>query len=312
MIPQNEYLSMLIKNARKTNAEQFIQLVSESTDQLKKEIGYAEFWQVVGRFVKMSYKGTLIIVSDIHGDLESLVHILEDSGFLETIKKSRDIFLVFLGDYGDRGAYSVDVYYIILKLKEQFPNNVVLMRGNHEGPEDLLVSPHDLPYQLHANFGKKGQKAYSKMKELFNHLYTAVLVKGKFIMLHGGIPSQATSLNDLAYAHNTHPKESHLEEMLWNDPDDEINGTYPSPRGAGKLFGENVSEKFLKIANAKVLIRGHEPCEDGFRINHHNKVLTLFSRKGEPYFNSHGAYLQLDSSIEIENVTSLLPYIRSF
>lgn len=147
MMPHNKYLSMLVKNANKTNADEFIQLVSKSTDQLKKETGYAGFWQVVGRLVKMPYMGTLIIVSDIHGDLNSLVHILEDSMFLEKIEKFRDTFLIFLGDYGDRGAYSVDVYYIILKLKKQFPNNIILMRGNHEGPEDLLVSPHDLPYQ---------------------------------------------------------------------------------------------------------------------------------------------------------------------
>jgi len=251
-------------------------------------------------------------VSDIHGDLNSLIYILENSGFLERILKNKDVFMIFLGDYGDRGPYSSEVYYVILKLKEQFPENVILMRGNHEGPDDLLAHPHDLPIQLQRKFGESGREAYAKVRELFRYLYNAVLISERCILLHGGVPSKAFTVDDLANAHKTHPKETHLEEILWSDPNDEIKGTYPSPRGAGKLFGEDITERFLKALNVKVLIRGHEPAENGFKTNHHNKVLTLFSRKDAPYYNSHGAYLQIDISRKIENATQLMPYVRKF
>jgi protein phosphatase len=83
-------------------------------------------------------------------------------------------------------------------------------------------------------------------------------------------------------------------------------------RGAGKFFGKNITEKVLAKLNVKVLIRGHEPCEEGFKINHEGKVLTLFSRKGSPYFNEHGAYLDLPLSEKFENVAQLLPFIHKF
>ena len=60
----------------------------------------------------------------------------------------------------------------------------------------------------------------------------------------------------------------------------------------------------------KVLIRGHEPCEQGFKINHSGKVLTLFSRKGPPYFNAHGAYLRVSLSEKYDNANQLVPYIH--
>jgi len=64
--------------------------------------------------------------------------------------------------------------------------------------------------------------------------------------------------------------------------------------------------------NAKILVRGHEPNDLGFKINHDGKILTLFSRKGEPYFNRYGAYLQLPLSDKCENAYQLLSCIHKF
>jgi len=310
--PSTKYLSALVKNASKASAEEFIQLIEKSVKQLESETEHCGSLQIVGRLVKMPPKGEVIIVGDIHGDLNSLVYILKNSGLLERSFGDKDRSIIFLGDYGDRGVYSPEVYYVILKLKEKFSEKVILMRGNHEGPDDLLASPHDLPSQLQEKFGEGGREAYTKIRKLFNYLYNAVLISERYIILHGGIPSKALTMDDLANAHKTHPKETHLEEILWSDPNDEIKGTYPSPRGAGKLFGKNVTEKFLKILDTRVLIRGHEPSENGFKINHHNKVLTLFSRKGAPYHNNYGAYLQIDISKKVEDATRLIPYICKF
>jgi len=311
-VTSKKYLSSLVRNANQVSANEFTQLIEKSIKQLRNETDHIGSWQIVGRLVKMPPKGEVIIVGDIHGDLNSLIYILKNGGFLERRLKDEDIYMIFLGDYGDRGIYSPEVYYIILKLKEQFPENMILMRGNHEGPDDLLASPHDLPSQMQRRFGERGREAYAKIRELFNYLYSAVLTSERYVILHGGIPSKALTIDDLANAHKTHPKTTHLEEILWSDPINEVRGTYPSPRGAGKLFGEDVTIKFLKMLNAKVLIRGHEPSENGFKTNHHNKVLTLFSRKGAPYHNNYGAYLQIDISSKVEDATQLIPYIRKF
>jgi len=307
---QIDDLRQLVNEALKTNLREFVQLTDNSIELLRKEEGHVGSLNIIGRLVEAQPKGEATVIGDIHGDLETLAQILQGSRFIEKMHEEKRPLLIFLGDYGDRGIYSPEVYYVVLKLKETYPEHVVLMRGNHEGPEDILASPHDLPKHLHRKFGEDWFKAYEKLRQLFDQLYNAVLVNEQYIMLHGGIPSQAKSIEDLAYAHKKHPNETHLEEILWNDPEEGISGTYPSPRGAGKLFGKDVTAKFLKMLNVKVLIRGHEPSEEGYKINHGGKILTLFSRKGEPYFNTQAAYLQLDLTAQVANAYQLKDSLR--
>lgn len=302
----------LTEECRKVASSEFLQLVETVTERLANERGQVGKLRITGRLAVVPASGEATVVGDIHGDLESLRHVLSDCEFTEKARKSKGHYLVFLGDYGDRGAYSPEVYYVVLRLKEQFPENVILMRGNHEGPKDLLAYPHDLPLHLRRKFAEDEPKVYAKLTELFNNLYTAVLVDKRCIMLHGGVPSRVSSIEDIAYAHEKHPQESHLEEILWSDPAEDIAGTCPSPRGAGRLFGEDVTNRFLKLLNVHVLIRGHEPSPEGFKINHKGKILTLFSRKGAPYYNTQGAYLQLNLSETIKNAEQLKRYVRKF
>jgi len=304
--------SLLAELATESNVEEFLGLVRKVSRRLATEDGRVGNLKISGRLVEVPPVGEAIIVGDLHGDLKSLVHILDESKFLGKAKSGNDVLLVFLGDYGDRGSHSPEVYYVVLKLKEMFPERVILMRGNHEGPPDLLASPHDLPIQMKNKFKEKGSEAYLKLRELYTHLYTGVIIKDRVVLLHGGAPSQATSINDIAYAHETHPRERHLEEILWNDPWKGIKGTIASPRGAGRLFGEDITNKLLTMLNVKALIRGHQSCPDGYKSIHGGRVLTLFSRKGAPYNNRYGAYLHLDISQKMKTPNQLLQGIHKF
>ena len=299
----------LFDMAMKVEVDEFLQLVKDITQVLDNESGQVGNLKITGRLVSIPPVGEAMVVGDIHGDLQSLKYILKHSGFVE---KAENVFIVFLGDYGDRGPYSPEVYYVVLKLKQLFPEQVVLMKGNHEGPPDLLAYPHDLPTHLHRKFGESSSDVYKELRKFFDCLYNAVLIENKYIMLHGGVPSQASMIEDVAYAHMKHPRERHLEEILWSDPHEGIKGTYASPRGAGRLFGEDITDKLLKMLHVKVLIRGHEPSDEGFKINHGGKVLTLFSRRGPPYHNNYGAYLRISLSEEVGDATQLVGYIHKF
>jgi hypothetical protein len=312
MVSNVESASVLAESATKVSVEEFIRLVGNVSRRLATENGRMRTLKITGRLIEAAPVGAATIVGDLHGDLKSLVYILEDSNFLGKARSGEDVLLIFLGDYGDRGTHSPEVYYVTLKLKEMFPERVILMRGNHEGPPDLLAYPHDLPIQMKNRFREKGSKAYLKLRELFNHLYTGVIIEDRIVLLHGGAPSQATTVNDIAYAHEKHPRERHLEEILWSDPWKGIKGTIASPRGAGRLFGEDVTKRLLKMLNVKALIRGHQSCPDGYKTDHSQKVLTLFSRKGAPYNNSYGAYLHLDISQKVEKPQHLLEGIHKF
>jgi len=304
--------SVLADLATDSSVEEFLGLVGNVSRRLANENGRLGTLKITGRLIEAAPVGEAIIVGDLHGDLKSLVHILEDSNFISKAKSGSDVLLIFLGDYGDRGTHSPEVYYVVLKLKEMFPEHIILIRGNHEGPPDLLASPHDMPIQMKTRFREKGSEAYRKLRELFTRLYTGVIIEDRVVLLHGGAPSQATAANDIAYAHEMHPRESHLEEILWSDPWEDIKGTIASPRGAGRLFGEDVTKRLLAMLNVKALVRGHQSCSDGYKTDHSQKVLTLFSRKGAPYTNRYGAYLHLDISQKIEKPKQLLQGIHKF
>ena len=279
-----------VKRAFETSAEEFLALIEEAKGVLKEEKKSREGSGLV--CISPQAVKNVVVVGDIHGDMESLNHILKD---IEDLNADG---IVFLGDYGDRGSESVEVYYLLLKLKvsewKEKEKKIIMLRGNHEGPPDLPVMPHDLPLLFSAKYGAEGKTVYAEIKEFWEYLPYAVLVEGRYLMLHGGLPVNVASIKDIAFAHESHPSSSNFEEILWSDPV-EGKGNFYSMRGAGRMFGEDITERVLRAVGVKTLIRSHEPCE-GVKVNQGGKVLTLFSRKGSPYFNIQAAYLILDEN----------------
>ncbi len=304
-------ISQLTSKAAASTAEEFSNLAKISVDALIEERsrGRSGELEIEGGLVYLPSQGKVIVVGDLHGDLQSLIFILEESRFIRSSPPARE-YMIFLGDYGDRGDESVEVYYLILSLKSIFKEKVILLRGNHEGPQDLGVRPHDLPYFLRARYGGEWRKTYESLRELFDSLPHSLIAKEKYLMLHGGLPEGITSVSDIAYAQQYHPDKRYLEQILWSDPG-QTPKSYPSPRGAGRIFGEKITREVLDRLGVKTLIRSHEPCE-GTSLNHKGKVLTLFSRKGVPYFNSQAAYLEIDLSDKAKSGQELVKEARCF
>jgi protein phosphatase len=302
--------SLLAKEALRVQSGVYIETVDNAISLLCKENGAVGNFTIENRLVKLEPKGEALVIGDLHGDLKSLTAILQESQFIRKMEKTKEETLIFLGDYGDRGDKSAETYYTVLKLKLAFPRQVILLRGNHEAPKDLLGYPHDLPIQFQNRFGKYWQEACEKTRALWNYLYNAVFLEDRYLMVHGGISPEISSLQDIAEAHENRGEA--LEDLLWSDPDEDIQGVASSPRGAGKLFGKDVTDTVLRRLNAEILIRGHEACDSGFKINHDGKILTLFSRKGAPYFNRSGTYLQLSLSEKPENGGQMVSWIHQF
>ncbi|MCB1119110.1 MAG: serine/threonine protein phosphatase [Chlamydiia bacterium] len=82
----------------------------------------------------------VIFKGDLHGDFRSLnlfVEGLRQQGEMESnsYKFKTDFYLIFLGDYVDRGLWGVEVIHLLMQLKLANPERVFLVRGNHEDPE---------------------------------------------------------------------------------------------------------------------------------------------------------------------------------
>lgn len=65
-------------------------------------------------------------------------------------------------------------------------------------------------------------------------------------------------------------------EMLWADPMPRSGRAF-SKRGVGLQFGPDVTDTFLKLNNLDLLVRSHEMMENGYRIDHDGKCVTIFS-----------------------------------
>lgn len=304
-------LQLVLRDSETTKGDEFVELVKSATTLFQSESGRIGNFEARRRLIKLYPIGEAVVIGDLHGDLESLQTILESNSNLQRLNSESNFSVIFLGDYGDRGSQSVEVYFTILRLKIAYPKQVMLLRGNHEGPEDLMASPHDLPLQLLHRFKEQGPNVYAALRQLFNFLSNALIIPNRFLMVHGGISPDIRTLHDLANAGSGTQQEL-LEDLLWSDPADNIDGTVPSPRGAGLLFGQEVTKTVLSNLGVRILIRGHEPADQGYKIDHDGKVLTLFSRKGPPYFNTQGAFLSLPLSEEFTTAHQLIPKIHTF
>lgn len=151
-----------------------------------------QFFPYVEKFVFPS-DAHIAVWGDLHGSVstvvESLVQLQRD-GYLDeqfTITR-KDFYCVFLGDFVDKEQHGTELLYLLMKLHNQNPGHVFLLRGNHE---DAAVNK---------TFRKELSKKYpdidpvtsKKIFCLYDHLPVA---------LFGGIRSTDGLVNGIQFCH---------------------------------------------------------------------------------------------------------------
>ncbi|XP_027713379.1 serine/threonine-protein phosphatase 2A catalytic subunit beta isoform-like [Vombatus ursinus] len=229
----------------------------------------------------------VIVCGDIHGQFHDLLRIFTIGGNLP------DKCYLFLGDYVDRGLYSVETVTLLVSLKVQYPKSITLLRGNHESRDVTRV------YGFYDECQKKYGNAnvWKYFTNLFDYLPITALVDSQIFCVHGGLSPSIDTLDHIRALDRFKevPMSGPVCDLLWSDPYSN-EGWRPSPRGAGHTFGPDISQIFRQANGLSLISRGHQLVEQGYFWTHNEKVVTIFSAPN--YCNRFGnlaAIMELDN-----------------
>ena len=94
-----------------------------------------------------------------------------------------DTNYLFLGDYVDRGYYSVESICLLVAMKVRFPDRMVILRGNHESRQITQV------YGFYDECLRKygSGKVWELFTDLFDYLPITAVIDNKIFTCHGGL-----------------------------------------------------------------------------------------------------------------------------
>jgi serine/threonine-protein phosphatase 2A catalytic subunit len=235
-------------------------------------------------------KCPVTVCGDVHGQFYDLMELFRIGG------KPPDTNFLFMGDYVDRGYYSVETVSLLLAFKVRYKDRLTILRGNHESRQITQV------YGFYDEcFRKYGNANVWKMfTDLFDYLPLTAVVENEIFCLHGGLSPSIDSLDNIRALDRIQevPHEGPMCDLLWSDPDDRC-GWGISPRGAGYTFGQDISEQFNSNNGLNLVSRAHQLVMEGYNWSHEQQVVTIFSAPNYCYrCGNNAALMEIDERME--------------
>ena len=237
-------------------------------------------------------KQHIIVMGDFHGSIHALIRNIQDLqtlGFFDTeYKLAKNTYLVFTGDYADRGRYGIEVWYVAMHLKIQNPNQIFLLRGNHE--TERCAQYYGFGAELRTKYNQSVEKS---MYNLFEPLPLALYVCAGNDCLqfcHGGIPisnkQPFVPVKFLAQNKTDYLEISDqpvIEQFMWNDfAAAKSNEIAKSSRGIGNKINlahlEELLVKNKQYKNSPItihnILRGHQHADGALHTLNRQTIFT--------------------------------------
>ncbi|KXN71364.1 Metallo-dependent phosphatase [Conidiobolus coronatus NRRL 28638] len=229
------------------------------------------------------------ICGDIHGQFNDLTELFRVGG------KCPDTSYLFMGDFVDRGYNSVETILLLLALKVRYPDRITLIRGNHESRQ--ITQVYGFYEECHRKFGSANVWKYCC--DVFDYISLSAIIDNKIICVHGGLSPNISTVQQIRCIDRKQevPHEGPMCDLLWSDPD-QVETWSLSPRGAGYLFGADVTKNFLHTNDLDMIARAHQLVMEGYKLMFDDHLVTVWSAPNYCYrCGNVAAILEIDSNL---------------
>jgi serine/threonine-protein phosphatase PP1 catalytic subunit len=248
-----------------------IKAISESNSLSEEELKYLCFKSLelfMEEPVFLELSAPIIICGDTHGQFRDLLRLFDFGGVPP--KKT----YLFLGDYVDRGKNSIETISLLLAYKIKYPKNIYLLRGNHES--EMINRTYGFFDECKRRYNIRIWKNFS---DCFNWLPISALVNERILCMHGGLSPELTDIECLKkiVRPTEVPDKGLLCDLLWSDPEKDVEDWAPNERGISVLFNENIIKKTIEDLDIDLICRAHQVVENGYEFFAQRRLVTVFS-----------------------------------
>jgi diadenosine tetraphosphatase ApaH/serine/threonine PP2A family protein phosphatase len=229
----------------------------------------------------------VIICGDIHGQYEDLRKLF-DVALTPVGGDIRAANFLFMGDYVDRGKFSLNTILLLFSYKIENPRGFTLLRGNHECRQ--VTQQYGFQEECMALYGHDG--IWARCMDVFDLLPIAALTDREIFSVHGGLSPDLTSPVDVHRCKRQReiPENGVIADLTWSDPADGNVGWRPNTRGAGFVFGREPTERFCHLNSLRLVTRSHQVVQEGFQwfFDGLRKPGCLINVWSAPRYPGHG------------------------
>ncbi|KAH9452608.1 hypothetical protein MJO28_008487 [Puccinia striiformis f. sp. tritici] len=250
----------------------------------------------------LEVEAPITVCGDIHGQYFDLMKLFEVGG------NPAETRYLFLGDYVDRGYFSIECVLYLWALKIWYPDTLFLLRGNHECRHltDYFT------FKLECKH-KYSERVYDACMESFCSLPLAAVMNKQFLCIHGGLSPELQTLDDLKGVNRFREPPTHglMCDILWADPLEDFGSekaaegfVHNHVRGCSFFFSYQAACAFLERNGLLSIIRAHEAQDAGYRMYKKTKttgfpsVMTIFSAPNYlDVYNNKAAVLKYENNV---------------